>query len=227
MISAVRRARAATPVRLPWALSVRPAHPADADAAAALLLEPAPSLADLLGSRDVAWRVARASFLADRSVHSHRHAFVAVEGPDVVGLVVAVPGADFPGLRFWTGLVMLWAGLRRARALIRAGGVVDRLTPPVPADCLYVSSLAVAPPLRGHGVGAALVARVETEARRRRLPRLTLDVNRDSSRTRTFYERLGFVEPAQTNRSASCGSPVPASGFLRLEKRAGATGAAA
>lgn len=76
-------------------------------------------------------------------------------------------------------------------------------------------------------MGAALVARVEAEARRRHLPRLALDVNRDSSRTRTFYQRLGFVETARANPSASHGSRGPASGFLRLEKRVGATVAAA
>jgi GNAT superfamily N-acetyltransferase len=216
-------ARGVTPFRPLRALSVRPAHPRDAAAAAALLLEPVPSQAVLLGSRDVAWRIARASFLADRSVHGHRHAFVAVDGPALAGLVVAVPGADFPGLRLRTGLVMLWAGLGRARALIRAGVVVDRLTPPVPADCLYVSSLAVAPPARRRGVGAALVARVEAEARRRRLPRLALDVNRDSSGTRSFYARLGFVETAGASRSAR----GPATGFLRLEKPVGATAGAA
>lgn len=209
------------------ALAVRPAHPADADAAAALILEPSPSLADLLGSRKTAWRVARASFLADRSIHSHRHAFVAVDGSEVVGLVVAVPGADFPRLRRWTGLVMLWTGLARARALIRAGGVVDRLTPAVPADCLYVSSLAVAPQLRGHGAGRALVARVEAEARRRGTPRLALDVNRDNPRARAFYERLGFVETARATPSAGDRSRVPTSGFLRLEKRLASTVAAA
>jgi ribosomal protein S18 acetylase RimI-like enzyme len=209
------------------ALAVRPADPADADVAAALILEPIPSLIDLLHSEEVAFRVARASFLAERSLHSYRFASVAMEGGHLIGLVVAVPGAEFPRLRRWTGLVMLWAGLARARALIRAGGVVDRLTPPVPADSVYVSSLAVAPHRRSGGAGTALMAHVEAEARRRGIARVTLDVNRDNARGRAFYRRLGFLETGRRISSTDERRRVATTGFLRLEKRFAVTAAAA
>jgi ribosomal protein S18 acetylase RimI-like enzyme len=209
------------------ALVLRPAVPGDADVAAALILEPVPSLIDLLHSEEVAFQVARASFLAERSVHSYRFATVAMEAGHPIGLVVAVPGTEFPRLRQWTGLVMLWAGLARARALIRAGGVVDRLTPPVPADSVYVSSLAVAPDRRGSGAGTALIAHVEAEARRRGRARLALDVNRDNARGRAFYQRLGFLETGRRIASSDERRRVATTGFLRLEKRLAVTAAAA
>jgi ribosomal protein S18 acetylase RimI-like enzyme len=215
------------PVARARVVAVRPADPADADVAAALILEPVPSLIGLLHSEEVAYRVARASFLAGRTLHSYRYASVAAEGSDVIGLIVAVPGADFPRLRRWTGLVMLWAGLARARALIRAGGVVDRLTPPVPADCLYVSILAVAPHRRSGGTGAVLMAQVEAEARRRGVARVTLDVNRDNTRGRAFYRRLGFVEAEQRVSSSHDRRRVATTGFLRLEKPLAVRAAAA
>jgi ribosomal protein S18 acetylase RimI-like enzyme len=196
---------------------LRPARLADADAVARLILEPAPSLRDLLGSVETAHRVARASFRSDRTLHSHRLAVVAAEGAAIAGVIIATPGREWRRRRAWTGLVMLAAGVARARALLRSGAVLDRLTPAVPADGVYVASLAVAPGAGGCGVGSALMAAVEVEARRRGAARLALDVSRANAGGRAFYTRQGFVEAG----------PTTATGFLRLEKALGATAAAA
>ncbi len=56
-----------------------------------------------------------------------------------------------------TGLVMLAAAPHRGWWLVRRGRVLDRIQPSVPADSLYVSSLAVAPGHRGRGVGSELM----------------------------------------------------------------------
>jgi ribosomal protein S18 acetylase RimI-like enzyme len=166
---------------------------------------------------DTAHRVARASFRSDRTLHSHHLAIVAGEGSALVGVVIATPGREWRRRRAWTGLVMLAAGLARARALLRSGALLDRLTPPVPADSVYVASLAVAPAARGRGVGSALMAAVEAEARCRGAARLALDVSRANAGGRAFYARLGFAEAG----------PALATGFLRLEKSLAATAAAA
>jgi GNAT superfamily N-acetyltransferase len=184
---------------------------------ARLMLEPTPSLRDLLGSVEIAHRVARASFRSDRTLHSHHLAAVATEGARLVGVVIATPGREWGRRRAWTGLVMLRAGIARARALARSGLLLDRLTPAVPADSVYVASLAVAPGARGRGVGSALMAAVEAEARRRGAARLALDVSRANAGGRAFYTRLGFVEAPRTS----------ATGFARLEKALAATEAAA
>jgi ribosomal protein S18 acetylase RimI-like enzyme len=161
--------------------------------------------------------VARASFRSPRTLHSHAQAVVAGQDTWIAGVVIATPGPEWRRRRVWTGLVMLGAGLARARALARSGVLLDRLTPPVPADSVYVTSLAVAPDARGRGVGSALMARVETEACRRGAARLALDVSRANAGGRAFYARLGFVETP----------PAGATAFLRLEKRLLATAAAA
>jgi GNAT superfamily N-acetyltransferase len=196
---------------------LRPARAADADAVARLILEPTPSLRNLLGSVAIAHRVARASFRSPRTLHSHRQAVVASEDARIVGVVIAAPGVEWRRRRVWTGVVMLRAGLVRARALLRSGVVLDRLTPPVPADSVYVASLAVAAEARGRGVGSALMAAVEAEARRRGAARLALDVHRANVGGRAFYGRLGFVETR----------PTRVTGFVRLEKALPATAAAA
>ena len=184
---------------------------------ARLILEPTPSLRDILGSVETAHRVARALFRSARTLYSHRRAIVAVEVAGIVGVVIATSGREWQRRRVWTGLVMLRAGFARARALLRSGALLDELTPAVPADSVYVASLAVAPDARGRGVGSALMASVEAEARRRGAARLALDVSRANAGGRAFYARLGFVEASTT----------AVTGFLRLEKPVCPTAAAA
>lgn len=59
-------------------------------------------------------------------------------------------------------------------------------------DSLYLGRLAVLPDWRRHGVGRALVAYVEAEAQRRRLPRVTLGVRIQLPGNRAYYEALGY-----------------------------------
>lgn len=46
---------------------------------------------------------------------------------------------------------------------------------------------------RGEGIGAALMAHIEDEARQRGAARMQLTTNRERVRAHQFYERLGFV----------------------------------
>lgn len=201
-----------------WRVEVRNATAADAPAAAPLILAPAPSLGEILGSREAGLRAARASFLARRSVHSHRFGMVAEVDAHVVGLVVALPGRLWPWLRIGTGLTMLLAAPGRARWLVRRGRVLDRLTAPVPPDSLYVSSLAVAEGMRSRGIGALLTARVEKEASRQGLRSVTLDVGLENQRARGFYERLGYLETGRRLASERDRRLVPTTGSVRMEK---------
>lgn len=45
---------------------------------------------------------------------------------------------------------------------------------------------------RGHGIGASLMAHIESEARRRGAARIQLTTNRVRTRAHAFYERLGY-----------------------------------
>lgn len=47
--------------------------------------------------------------------------------------------------------------------------------------------------LRGQGIGTALMAYIEDDARRRGAARIQLTSNRERVRAHEFYERLGFV----------------------------------
>ncbi len=64
----------------------------------------------------------------------------------------------------------------------------------------FVAYMAVEPALRKAGVGAALLAAAEDEARRRALPYMALMVTEDNAPARALYERSGFV----TERRLMC-----------------------
>ncbi len=57
----------------------------------------------------------------------------------------------------------------------------------------FVAYMAVDRPYRKRGVGAALLARAEDEARRRGLPYMSLMVTDDNTSARRLYERAGYV----------------------------------
>jgi GNAT superfamily N-acetyltransferase len=58
---------------------------------------------------------------------------------------------------------------------------------------LNVHDLAVVPAQRGQGVGRALLAAVEDEARKRGCAKLTLEVLEHNARARRVYEGMGFA----------------------------------
>lgn len=71
---------------------------------------------------------------------------------------------------------------------------------------LNISDFYVAPELRGQGLGRALLAAIEAEARRRGCCRLTLEVQQNNSRARAIYGDFGFAQavyPADANGGGS------------------------
>jgi predicted N-acetyltransferase YhbS len=60
-------------------------------------------------------------------------------------------------------------------------------------DSLYLTRMATRPDLRGSGVGRALLRAAEDEARRRRLPKLSLRVRKTLPGNRVYFARFGFV----------------------------------
>ncbi len=57
----------------------------------------------------------------------------------------------------------------------------------------FVAYMAVEPELQGRGVGKALLAAAESEAKRRGLPYISLMVTEDNGAARRLYERGGYV----------------------------------
>jgi ribosomal protein S18 acetylase RimI-like enzyme len=64
----------------------------------------------------------------------------------------------------------------------------------------FVAYMAVEPCARGTGVGAALLAAAENEARRRLLPYMALMVTEENEAARRLYERAGY----RTERRLLC-----------------------
>ena len=64
----------------------------------------------------------------------------------------------------------------------------------------FVAYMAVEPDLRGKGVGAALLAAAENEARRRRLPYISLMVTEENEPACRLYEHAGY----RTERRLLC-----------------------
>jgi ribosomal protein S18 acetylase RimI-like enzyme len=64
----------------------------------------------------------------------------------------------------------------------------------------FIAYMAVEPSLRGNGIGAALLAAAEDEARRRGLPYMSLMVTEQNEAARRLYEREGY----RTERRLLC-----------------------
>ena len=63
-------------------------------------------------------------------------------------------------------------------------------------DEIHINNVAVRPPLRGVGIGSALLHRVLAEARQLGARRATLEVRASNEAARRLYERLGFYVAA-------------------------------
>ena len=68
------------------------------------------------------------------------------------------------------------------------------------SDEIHINNLAIRPPLRGYGIGTALVQEVLARAEALGADRATLEVRESNGGARRLYERLGFYL-AGTRRS--------------------------
>ena len=65
-------------------------------------------------------------------------------------------------------------------------------------DALYIGKLAVDPPLQGHGIGRALMARAEDEARNRGLNALELQTRIELTENHAAFAAMGFARIGET-----------------------------
>ena len=82
----------------------------------------------------------------------------------------------------------------QAHVLERDGAIVALAVIEDRGDHLWIDDLAVDPALHGQGIGRALLAFAEAEARRLGLPALRLLTNERMERNIAIYARAGFVE---------------------------------
>ena len=80
------------------------------------------------------------------------------------------------------------------------------------SDCLYLGKVAVDPDLQGQGIGRALLARAEAEARALGLPALELQTRIELVENHRAFARLGFLRVGET---AHAGYDRPTSTTMR------------
>lgn len=80
------------------------------------------------------------------------------------------------------------------RVAVRADRIVGALVTRPHPDHLLIENLAVDPGAQGTGVGAALLAEAEREARRLDVPSIRLYTNAAMTEAIAYYPRHGFVE---------------------------------
>lgn len=80
---------------------------------------------------------------------------------------------------------------QRAGFIIVLTDVPDEVTQ---SDQAFVAFMAVSAPVRRTGVGSALLRAAEDEARRLKLPHLSLMVSADNAAARALYARHGLAE---------------------------------
>lgn len=118
------------------------------------------------------------------------HVYVAL---DDHGRLLGLAGFKTPDGAFAGGG---WADMR---AIYGVGGVLWRapllalLSREVDNDRFLLDGICVAPAARGLGVGSALMAAIENEARMRGYAYVRLDVIDSNWRARALYQRLGYA----------------------------------
>jgi GNAT superfamily N-acetyltransferase len=131
---------------------------------------------------------------------------VVEDWPQVAGLLVELGRDVSPSAVSNPSYVIRFGGhlaLRESRTLVaeetggRLAGLVDmefrqRLGHPRPQA--WINDLVVTEPMRGQGVGAALLAHAEELARKRGCFRMSLETAAWRDRTHSFYVRQGWTD---------------------------------
>jgi ribosomal protein S18 acetylase RimI-like enzyme len=179
---------------------IRPPTPEEDDAVAELLYETSSGMYDLLtGGRERALRVLRDAHAREGNSASREVVTVAELDGRIAGAMAAfpVPEGDRRA-RAFLGLTLRrippWRWPRTLR-VFRLGG---RLTPPAPANALYVDALATDPNARRRGVATALLQAAEDGARERGLSAVALDTAERNRVAQALYERFGMERSGTT-----------------------------
>jgi ribosomal protein S18 acetylase RimI-like enzyme len=195
-------------------LHIRPATPADADAAVPLLLASSPALIEATFGA-AAPAVVRRDFLRGKGIFGYSHQLVGV-APDgqVVATMTAYRGGTYRRLSLHTLRSAAVLGPRRLVAVLRRMLAMADLFTPAGGDSLFLANLCVTPDHRDRGYGSTLLEHAREAALSRALPAVELDVSYGNDGARRLYERLGFVMIAE--RPAAAGSALD--GFRRMRR---------
>jgi ribosomal protein S18 acetylase RimI-like enzyme len=206
-------------------VALRPARPADAESAAAIIYETMPTLGEYLFGRPDASgviRVLAAVFPIPGQLLSYSFSTVAVAGSEVVGVIQALPsdamGRAAVGLARAVGRAFGWGSALR----LAWRGFPLAFEPDTKPGEYYVNTLAVAPGRRNQGIGALLLDGACRRAGQLGFSICSLGVLLHNTEAKRFYEREGFREELKyETRPLAPG--VQYTGFYRMIKRTGGT----
>ncbi len=201
------------------AITLRPATPADADGAAALMYAVGPKLFNrIYGPRpEDAVRFFGAAFLQPGTPFSRENVIVAEHAGEVVGLASSLPAH---ALRLaWPTVGRLMLRLRGLLFLLRLLPTVFDLrgsTDTTPPEAYYLGILSVRADRRGRGIGGLLLAEVCRQAQAAGCDAVCLHAELDNDGARRFYARHGFAVTTEhpTPRAARWG----VAGFAAMRK---------
>jgi ribosomal protein S18 acetylase RimI-like enzyme len=123
-----------------------------------------------------------------------RHCELALADGVPVGVLMvnAPPERTTPGV-VWTAVRTLGLGALSLRSKL---SIFDRVSPKKPEGAFHISELDVLPEYRGGGIGTAMMARAEEQARGQGYALMSLQT-RTNNPARRLYERCGFVVAAE------------------------------
>ncbi|MDP3960856.1 MAG: GNAT family N-acetyltransferase [Pseudorhodobacter sp.] len=108
------------------------------------------------------------------------------------GALLGLAGFKAPDGAFADGTPADMRAVYGAAGALWRAGLIRLLQSEVDNERFLIDSICVAPPMRGRGIGTALVEALCAEGTRRGYPAIRLDVVVTNLRARALYERLGF-----------------------------------
>jgi ribosomal protein S18 acetylase RimI-like enzyme len=177
-------------------LTLRPARPWDVDAAVPLIYSSGPAAFEYVfthAARGSATEFLHRAFTVRGGEFGYGNHTVAEIDGEVVGVGAAFSGAGLLASTITTGFAMIRFYHSGSVGPVGRGLRVERLFAPPAKDTQYIAHLGVAPEVRGHGVGTALVALFLVEGHRAGKARAALDVSVENPDAERLYERLGFT----------------------------------
>lgn len=176
----------------------RPCRPEDVDEAVPLIHSSGPEAFDYVfcaRRQGQAMDFLRAAFVEGRSEFGYQQNTALVRGGRVVGIgavreasqnlsfMLAATRAIFRDYGPWGGCVTIARGLR-----------CERVIQPPQKGVGLIYGVAIAPDLRGQGLGRQLMSRLIERVRHLNVPAAVLDVRVSNHRAKGLYRSLGFEE---------------------------------
>ena len=205
---------------MPNSITLRPAIPEDAEAAAPLIYSAMGTLGDFLFGQpgpEGTIRVLAALFREPGHILSYQFSTLAEAGGSIAGIAQEIPEAELS--KATLGLVRAFikcSGWRAAIGLAWRGFPLAFEGDAEPGE-LYVNTLAVASAYRKRGIGRALLEDAERRARSLNIPTCSLSVMLHNTEAFLFYQRVGYrIDRKVISKLRAPG--VQYSGFHRMIK---------